>query len=214
MVIPKTLYKVTAYHCPKCGGITKPGKRYCEYCGRDLIDEKSFITQIPKARILVEGSNGLVNFNTMREFSFEEEQPPAIEATSLADTTFKRYVPRIAYSVFTINAELAFSQRTGELISLIGNSVKKIRFELKLPGYEMALEARSYIHKEVIDLRPNEIATVGIDFNMDGEDISFFDNVIPKYILDDMTCPNCGAPIRSRLGTCDYCGGWNEVEWR
>ena len=28
---------------------------------------------------------------------------------------------------------------------------------------------------------------------------------------EGLLCPNCGAPIHSKLCVCDYCGGW--VEW-
>lgn len=36
---------------------------------------------------------------------------------------------------------------------------------------------------------------------------------IPQEVLDEFRCSNCGAPILSRYGACDYCSGWNEVEW-
>ena len=46
------------------------------------------------------------------------------------------------------------------------------------------------------------------------DEMKSFDSFIPKDVLDELRCPNCGAPIKSRLCACDYCGGWSEVSWK
>lgn len=213
MVIPKTLYKVTAYHCPRCGGITNPNKKYCEYCERELLDNKMFVEQNPKFRILVEGNNGLVNFNGIRSFNIEQD-PVAIETTTL-DGTWERYVPGMADYNSMLNVELPLTVRVLELVRQIKIGKKRIRFEAKYGEFAQALEAQSYVNNMSFfsSFEPGDIVTAEFEFTILG-DAEIFNDVIPAHVLETMTCPNCGAPIRSRLGTCDYCGGWNEVEWR
>lgn len=212
MVIPKTLYKVTAYHCPRCGGITNPNKKYCEYCERELLDNKMFVKQKPEFRILVEGNNGLVNFNGIRSFNIEQE-PIAIDTTSF-NSIWKKYVPGIADYSSTLNLEMPLTERVAELVYWAKRGIRKIRFEVKHGDFAQALEAQSYLLSDgIMTGNPGEIVTAEFGFQILG-DVEVFNDVIPKHILNTMTCPNCGAPIRSRLGTCDYCGGWNEVEWR
>lgn len=208
MVIPKTLYKVTAYHCPRCGGVTRPDKKYCEYCERELLDNKMFVKQKPRFRILVEGNNGLINFNGIRSFNIEQE-PIAIETTTL-DSTWERYVPG---NSSTLNLEMPLTERVAELVYWAKRGQKRIRFEARYGKFAQALEAQSYLSDSIITGEPGDIVTAEFGFKFLG-DVEIFDDIIPAYILETMTCPNCGAPIRSRLGTCDYCGGWNEVEWR
>ena len=67
------------------------------------------------------------------------------------------------------------------------------------------------INQHLSDMQQNMIVTQSV--SMDCKKTLGIVPIIPRQIANIIHCKNCGAPLRSRIGACDFCGGWNEVEW-
>lgn len=199
----KILYKVTAYHCPRCGGITEPTKKYCEYCERDLaIRAENHNNQ--KCRLLVDCGN-FVYFDSVSNFEVISTRN-CIDVSTVYDD---RLVPFYGKTEDKFIIDLAFSERTNELNKLDWSGLHNVRVEHL--GADIGYEQRCYLEHSIIDISPLEICRQRISFV--GVNEHKISKAIPEEVMDEMRCPNCGAPIRSRYGACDYCSGWSEVEW-
>ena len=199
----KILYKVTAYHCPRCGSPTEPTKKYCDYCSRDLaIRNKDHNKN--KFRILIDCGN-YVFFDSLRNIEIIEK-PSMIDATMLEDGTrrFLQGTPECRMIV-----DFALSERSMELMKLNYLGFHKIRLEHL--GLDVSYEQECFISTFVNEITHSvlvhqRIELVGVGNRTTG-------TAIPKEVMDTFRCPNCGAPVKSRYGACEYCSGWIEAEW-
>lgn len=200
----KILYKVTAYHCPRCGGVTNPTKKYCDYCSRDLNIRRKKHNCI--ARMLIDCGE-YVFFDEIKQI--ETFQTPSIDCTTLEDDR-RNYIKGIVTDSKMSVVMATDTDRSRELLSLAFNGIHKVRFELL--GADLGFEQECYIsdiQRDVYSPRARleqKINFVGIGEMKQG-------GAIPQDILAEFRCPNCGAPILSRYGACDYCSGWSEVTW-
>lgn len=205
--LKKDLYKITAYHCPACGGITKPNKRFCEYCGRDLgirqNNKKGF-----RARFLIDCGN-YIYFDNLHHFTIEE---------SLQDVDCVRDVSGYLHRVYLppqrkFELEFQLTERTREFLDKCQEGIHDTRIEVIDSKYELAFESKSYVCSLLTEFQAaGEIVMQKIQL-VEYAGYTRYDTAIPDKIVAEMRCPNCGAPIKSRYGACDYCSGWTAVEW-
>ena len=207
----KILYKVTAYHCPACGGSTSPDKRFCDYCGRELKDESYYSKSRPKIRLLAKCENGFVYFNDIIGIE-RREYKSYIDCTYLEDTR-----PRMIMGLSrgnTLDFTIPFTKRGNELGILVSKlGLTDIRFEAIIDKKGMAFETNGYFSSCFSEITEYAIAKQKIKVIADNSNSKYINEAIPQNVIDEMRCPNCGAPIKSRLCACEYCGGWNEIEW-
>lgn len=200
----KILYKTKAYHCPRCGGITEPTKKYCEFCERDLAirSESKYKGMI---RILIDCGN-YVFFDSIRKFE-PIEHAHEIDCTCLEDTrrTVIRSVPDYEFRIW-----MPTTERTAELMKLPYSGIKNVRVEI--PYNDVSFEMQSYVSNVDVQMwSTNIMMETQLHFICTSEPKQ--GRSVPEEIMKEMRCPNCGAPIKSRYGACDYCSGWSEIEW-
>lgn len=198
----KILYKVTAYHCPRCGGVTKPTKRYCEYCERELGLRR---LNKNKMRLIVDCGE-YVYFDAITNI-ITTETYNMIEATTLEDTHRKM----ISSPIVDRNMEVTFTmdERGRELLNLGLNKIKRIRLE-NIEA-DIGYEQDAYLG-DISIINPTEQILLG-RMRLIGYGKSEIGRAIPQEVINELRCPNCGAPIKSRYGACDYCSGWSEIAW-
>ena len=200
----KILYKVTAYHCPRCGAACEPTKKYCDYCSRDLRLRQEVHNQ-NKMRLLID-CNNFIFFDEISKIEFQKKIS-TLDATVLEDT-YKRIV--CAPPTYDFEITVPFTERGLELLKHDYTGKHKIRFEHL--GLDQGYESEAYIaNSTVASTSFCETPMHTITFISIGNPI--IGKAIPKEVLDEMRCPNCGAPINSRYGACPYCSGWSEIEW-
>ena len=187
----------------RCGGITEPTKKYCDYCERDLALRNKNHGQ-NMVRLLIDCGN-YVFFDNILDLSFMST-PQTIECTCLEDT-HRRYVNGIDCNKFFVT--MPFNARTAELSQLDYKGLHRIRLEHL--GADKGYEQECYISNAMLEMTTADIALKKIEFVGLGE--AKFGTAIPKDVLEELRCPNCGAPVKSRYGACEYCSGWVECEW-
>ncbi len=201
----KILYKTTAYHCPRCGGTTEPTKKYCEFCERDL-GIRSENHNKNAIRLLV-NCEEFIYFDSLTRFETIGDCR-TLDCTCLEDNQRHYMEPRGYGMRFTI--WLPSNRRSIEILNRNYQGIKTIRLEHL--GADIGFEAESYVGNVNIEMASsNEISMTEINFVTVSPPVQ--GKAIPDNILSEMRCPNCGAPIKSRYGACDYCSGWSEVEW-
>lgn len=200
----KILYKVTAYHCPRCGGVTEPTKKYCDFCGRDLKLRRE--NHINRARMLIDCGN-YVFFDEIKRVD-TVITPSTLEVTTLEDTR-RRFIRGTNVNRELTVTFLSNTERGRELFALPLSGIHKIRFEML--ESDLGYEQECYIGNVERKINGSDLITETINFI--GVNEMIVGNAIPQKVLDEFRCPNCGAPILSRYGACDYCSGWNEVEF-
>lgn len=199
----KILYKVTAYHCPRCGSPTEPTKKYCDYCERDLaIRSKNHGNN--KIRLLIDCGN-YVFFDNIINFE-NTSTPQTIDCTTL-DDSYCRTITGINYNTFSVT--MPSSARTAELFRLDYKGIHRIRFEHL--GTDIGFEQECYISNALSEMTSADIVLNKIEF--EGISETVIGKAIPQDVLAELRCPNCGAPVNSRYGACPYCSGWVECEW-
>ena len=207
----KILYKVSAFHCPRCGGIAEPTKKYCEFCERELLLQKySGEKPVMRSRILIDCGEDYVNFNEVRSIEVNTA-PNTIEASRLEDS----YVHTIrgVSTSSEIEFSMPYTRRGFELQRGIDRGkVHKIRVESVCGNYDYAFEADGYISEYNCGI-PNANSVMMINYSIVADNMTTYDSSIPKEVWDELTCPNCGAPLKSIYCACDYCGGWSEFLW-
>ena len=198
----KILYKVTAYHCPRCGGITEPSKRYCEYCERELGLRR---LNKNKMRLIVDYGE-YVYFDAITNI-ITTENYNTIEATTLGDSCRKM----ISSPVVNRTMEVTFNmdERGRELLKLGLYKIKRIRLE-NIEA-DIGYEQDAYLG-DMSFINPTEQIILG-RMRLIGYGKSEIGRAIPQEVMKELRCPNCGAPIKSRYGACDYCSGWSEIAW-
>ena len=130
----KILYKVTAYHCPRCGGITEPTRKYCEYCERDLAIRSKNQNRV---RLLIDCGN-YVFFDSIKKIDFTST-PQIIDTTMLGDCR-QHYIKGLYDNKFKV--DMMATARTAELFQLEYTGLHKIRLECL--DIDMAYEQESY----------------------------------------------------------------------
>lgn len=201
------LYQITSYHCPRCGGVAKPSQRFCEWCGRELSILIPNVSKKP-VRVMVESDNGYIHLNDVLEIGEVAMMPETIDCTALGDVT-STYIARHRTVQPTWDIVFPASYRAQETIEKIkARQDMKVRIEA---GEKYAWEMIADAPKQMPVLDAIEDKTT---LSLDVSEFIGLVPVIPEKIMNEgIRCKNCGAPLKSRIGACDYCGGWNEVEW-
>lgn len=203
--IKKGLHKITAYHCRHCGGIVEPGEEICEYC-RNKSKYADYNGKMPKhqVRIMFDCGEDFVYFDTIQSIEVGYEQD-IIDTTTLYDERKKFIRPQNRNQ--SIGVSMPFTDRGCELIGMIfDDSIVRTRFEFLSSGF--AYEADTYISRHKEHFIPDANSLMMMDFTLTTVDGMEYNK---KIVPEDCKCPNCGAPINSRYGACDFCGGW--IEW-
>lgn len=196
------LYKITAYHCPRCGGIVNPKSKYCDWCGRELdIIVPSIGVSESQVRILVERDNGYIHLNDLCSATYTEH--PIYDNYRTVDGVLHRSIATQS----SVALSFYITQRCSETVDEIKNSQIKLRIE----QFDKAFELDGYTSNTSMEISAMELAKFNMQFVSD-KSINQVP-LIPHKIISKIKCPNCGAQLKSRMGACDYCGGWNEVEW-
>lgn len=212
------LYQITSYHCPRCGGVAKPSQRFCEWCGREL---SILIPNVSKklVRVMVESDNGYIHLNDVLKIGEVAMMPETLDCTALGDIS-STYIVRHRTVQPTWDIVFPASYRAQETIEKIkARQDMKVRIEAgEKYAWEMIADAPKSINKP-----DGKTTTLSLDVTEFVEtttlslDVSEFIGLVPvipeKIMNEGIRCKNCGAPLKSRIGACDYCGGWNEVEW-
>lgn len=199
-------YKIIAYHCRNCGGIVEPGQEYCDYCSQKSAFAKYDNRKLcKKIRLLVDCGRDFVYFDDLKSISALCYEPQYIDVTSLYDN-YKRYI-HSEYRPPTLDIEFNLTQRSIDLYNKLEHN-KAYNLRLEFLGLDRAFEMKSCAVLNMPSYSPNELITASMKFVADS-DLKFYNTVVP----DNCSCPNCGAPIKSRYGACDYCGGWIEWSW-
>ena len=200
----RILYKVRAYHCPRCGSPTEPTKKYCDFCERDLDIRRE--GNRSRVRMLIDFGN-YVYFDEIKQID-TVSTPSIIECTTLVDTRRHFIQARKEDTRFTVDMA-SNTDRGRELLSLAFSGVHKVRFEFS--DRDLSYEQECYISDIQRDYYSDAIGIQKVNFI--GVDEMKQGTAIPIDILAELRCPNCGAPIKSRYGACDYCSGWVACEW-
>lgn len=201
------LYQITSYHCPRCGGVAKPSQRFCEWCGRELSILIPNVSKKP-VRVMVESDNGYIHLNDVLEMGEVAMMPETLDCTALEDIS-STYIARHRTVQPTWEIVFPASYRAQETIEKIkARQDMKVRIEA---GEKYAWEMIADAPKQMPVLDAIEDKTT---LSLDVSEFIGLVPVIPERIMNEgIRCKNCGAPLKSRIGACDYCGGWNEVEW-
>lgn len=106
--------------------------------------------------------------------------------------------------------KMPLTKRGCELSNLKIGGIRNIRLEFS--DFDKAFEFQGYLGEKTTDISSSTMAQIKFSLVSTGE-LKTYDSAIPSDILDVLRCPNCGAPIKSKYGACDFCSGWSEVEW-
>lgn len=195
-------YNITAYHCKHCGAPTKPGKELCDWCGMNIIPPKYRKNSDRQIRILIDAGEDYIYFDRITTLE-AYETPNVIDCTTL-DDSHSRFIYREPDYRFKVG--MLLDDRGRELIKKIDTG-KIYNTRVEVLGLDQAFELKTY---QTIEIRQGfrEVCTSDITF------VSTENKGWNKLITPDaMTCPNCGAPVNSHYGACDFCGGWLEYEF-
>lgn len=208
----RELYKITAYHCSHCGAPTDPNKELCDWCAQKALlknfrQKQMFSKSI--VRVLVETGGNYINFDQIISISDISSEPEKIEVTTLEDIMSGEQ--KFIYgrrSIDNWSFTMPVTKRSYELSNKLERE-KNYNIRIEALEADMAFEySAEYINQTIPIAKKNEL--IKFDLNFIPKDIK---GIIKTLVPPNMTCPNCGAPIKSRLGACDFCGGWIEFEF-
>ena len=198
-------YRIKAFHCCFCGAPTKEGALVCEYCDQKLQSvrynkEKMF----PRPRLLVDCGRDFVNFNQITgvqaESHIQEIDVSCLDDTRLHMVGSRNIPPDEIILSMTITDKVRY---------YIDTLMKRGRLKTRLEYGTMAWEQRSYFAGyKTSFISMGELQPGTVDVRIVADEILSYPKITPK----NEYCPNCGAPIKSRYGACDYCGGWVEYD--
>ena len=208
MLIKKMKYNLTAYHCPNCGGVTNPENGECDYCKSQIRLKQYLAKEIRRrgARLLVDCDGNYVYMNNVT--AIKRESHSQISVNTLSDMR-PRYLASEELRDMSLDLTLHYDHQSMiDFEKKVLGRGKSIRARIELLGRDRAIETKLYFPSmlPMPEFASNELIETSFTTIVDG-DIKQFDTVVPE----GCTCPNCGAPIKSRYGCCDYCSGW--VEW-
>lgn len=190
--------KITAYHCPWCGGATNPYEKVCRYCLNKMArrDRKS-----RNVRVLINCGEDYVYFDDIITVS-QEIETPHIDCCDLSG----RYYSFASRPEIALSFDMILTERFEKLYEMV-DGFKTNELRVEFPDRNKAIETIGYPTIEMTrDSYYESVWMANMTIQLVG-DIKRFNTVVPKGI----TCPNCGAEITSKYGACDYCGGW--IEW-
>lgn len=188
--------RVVAYHCSCCGAPCDPEKKLCDFCAESLVTRYGH----KRSGIWIKvGDQYIVD---LRSFSGLSVSPNIIEAPSLGLDT-KLYVN--GFHDFTVCARLT-DHLTKQFDYGLRDGDKRICIEGVADGSYSLFE----LSGRVIDGRVTSSL-----FESEREiELTFVPNEYygfqTRKMPQGMVCPNCGAPLKTRYGCCEYCGGWTE----
>ncbi len=197
-------YRVKAFHCCFCGAPTKEGALVCEYCDQKLRSVRyNKEKMMPRPRLLVDCGLDYVNFNQITGVQ-ANSHIQEIDVSYLEDTRLHMVESR------NIPEELILSMTiTDKVRYYIDKLMRRGRIKTRLEYGTMAWEQRSYFAGYMTSLISVDKLQPGtVDVRIVADEILSYPKITPK----NEYCPNCGAPIKSRYGACDYCGGWVEYD--
>lgn len=190
-----------AFHCSCCGAPCDPDKSICEFCAENLsrryehVGDRMVRLKIDDQYISSVWSIGAFNENH------------TIDASGIEDQT-RRYASGMRDISTSVPIEIPMTDLFVKQMDygLAKNGAKHIAVEGFGPHQVVSIEFVAIITGDHINTEVGEWKTCVLDCQVE-EYIGINNILIPQY-----SCPNCGAPIKSRYGCCDYCGGW--VEWK
>lgn len=203
---PKSI--ATAYHCLACGAPCRPNDLYCSYCKQryDRRFTDSVLVSSSRARLLVKNKTDYVYFPLFEvtEYDFS----PLVDTTISEDGHYRRYIPGMKDPGDDIKIVVAM---TDDMRRKLAHMQKDLETDFKI---EINAFSNSFSFKGYTNHVSHEFSLFGAQSDIQELHIMPTGCIgwkpMPKEPTD-LTCPNCGAPIKSRFGCCDYCTGW--VEW-
>lgn len=194
--------RIVAYHCSCCGAPCDPDKKICDFCAMNLTIRR------PKTKTRIRlkvGDQYVSNILEVGEISFVKTA--MIDVTSLCDEVPKHVEGLNTDPRIKISAGLTDSLIRQMEFGLLDREPKHLAIEI-LDDFigDKSFELIGTLDEQKTETYVNEIMMCELLFNPE-EWLGIKKGI---YIPDRLTCKNCGAPIKSRYGCCDYCGGWNE----
>ena len=195
---------VTAYHCMACGAPCAKDTMICPYCRTRYEDDAVDSIFGSKSRLLVDCGHDFVYFPIEE---IEEFNPsPEIDCTLASDYQVRR-IPGLRDAGDTFNLGVATTQNTLKKFDNV-QKLGIVKMRVEIGGFHSGFDVTgsfSYMLSEM-----NGVGEVA----MSKLAITPYSCIGWQRLREpptDLRCPNCGAPINSRTGCCDYCTGW--VEW-
>lgn len=176
-------------------GVTNPEKEFCAYCDEWIKTIRRAVIS-PKNRLLLDVSrtnaSGSIPLKAKRGYVY-------LDRLNNIEVDTEDGVIYVNFDYKSRIEEDFFNEVRG---------MKAVPTRIELLGEDKAIELKADLPKflPMPEFSQDGLLTLTIAMMIDS-DIKAFDTVVP----DEMSCPNCGAPIKSKYGCCDYCGGW--VEW-
>lgn len=203
---PKSI--VTAYHCKACGAVCLPGEKFCRWCRTryedDAIESINFCES--GVRLLAECGNDFVYF-PIKEMTEVRNVPVEIWAER---DTFGR-VHRTITGLCDLGVtkfEIQYSRKAAEKFQkMVHRRNVNMRVEIGSMNQGYAFTG-SFIGLQQTII-PGDENQNKLDVSVLPHDIKGWEQLEDEP-PEDLRCPNCGAPIKSRFGCCDYCTGWVE----
>lgn len=199
---PKTY--ITAYHCMACGAPCEKDTLYCRYCKTryeaDAID--SFEIAHSKIRLLADCGNDYVYFPVHEVGAYT---PKTFEVGRTEDN-FLRRIPGLRDPGDTFDLTVyATPNIIRKQLAMKNKGIVKMRIEIA--GVSSSFNMEGYFSEmSLLYGSPNEEMRSDLKI-IPTKDVGWLRMKDPPV---DIRCPNCGAPINSRYGCCDYCTGWVE----
>ena len=200
---------VTAYHCMACGAPCAKDTLICPYCRTryetDAQESISFWGSDKfKVRMMMASDRNFVYFPVWELGEINE--PQTIDIGQGIDGRLHR-IPHL--NAFPIDVKIKIPA-TLETLKKESKMRKEgnVQIRIEINQMDRAFRFDGYMAE-------TRLTSVGVN-----EPYTLDLSVIPtklsgwEYLRElptDLRCPNCGAPINSRTGCCDYCTGW--VEW-
>lgn len=196
--------RVVAYHCSCCGAPCDPEKKLCDFCAESLV------TRYKHKRSGIRVKAGDQYVVDVRSFSTLNVSPDIIDVRTLESDT-NQYVSGLCddggMGGISVRATLTehlikqfdFGLRDGD---------KKISIE-----YAFGLGYTSFELSGRVEDGRLEAPSMSASSDRTIELIlvpSEYYGLKSYQMPQGMVCPNCGAPLKSRYGCCEYCGGWTE----
>lgn len=196
-----------AYHCRNCGAPVDPEHGKCAYCDTyNKFDYRQKLLQTEKkrrnVRVCVE-TKSKERIYLDEIVSFDWEVDSIVESCRLGDG-------RAAWvklgDTRKLRLTMLITPDTRRQLSFM-EGIFTVMVEFVNDGRVFKFDA--YRGDIKMECGYNEVSTLSTSIiSADG---NIEENEIQVSMPEGLLCPNCGAPIHSKLCVCDYCGGW--VEW-
>lgn len=194
--------KIVAYHCSRCGGNVDIHKKICSYCGNDNEHYRVARYEDRQIRVFVELQDGNkfymphitnIRFDRHNEFDVYRDASGCLHRVVMPSThelTLKCYVTSDLIDKHS-------AMRKSEIVRVTIENLEDNKV-FTFGSYVSAFDICGFECNSLLEAEMTFISTT---------DYTYKDIEIPE----GLTCPNCAAEIKSKLGVCDCCGGWVEV---